>query len=41
MAVQEAMEKILTVAETSEADALAGFIGTLICWAAQKNSQIP
>jgi hypothetical protein len=34
MAVQESMEELLGIGDTSGADALAGFIGTFVCWAA-------
>ena len=40
MSVQESMDKILSVGETSGADALAGFIGTLTCKAESTSSKI-
>ncbi len=39
--IQEAIEEILDVGETSGADALAGFIGTLTCWAELTSPGIP
>lgn len=34
--IQETMSKILAIGETSGADALMGFVGTLLCWAGSK-----
>lgn len=39
--IQEALDKILAVGETSGADALAGFISTMMCWAQLASSKLP
>jgi hypothetical protein len=41
LAVQEAMDKILAVGETSGADAMAGFMSTLKYWAGLKSPKTP
>jgi len=41
ISVQEAMDKILAVGETSGADALTGFIGSFACWAELASSKTP
>jgi hypothetical protein len=39
--IQKSVDKILAVGETSGADALAGFFGTIMCWGEVESSKIP
>lgn len=38
--IQTSVNKILAIGETSGADALAGFIGTMLCWAHMASSKL-